>query len=504
MYLITSIVLIVMSLSALVGCAMPSEALTYPTTRVGNRAAAFFSAYNGGDEAALRRYVETHFDPRVLDKVPVDELVRLIREMWEEIGPLTPEVIRKQTPTELTLHARGEKTSKMWFEAQFAVTDASPAKLRTFSVNPGLSPDLADKSYGEWQSLTDLAREVARDSGVPGLAVVVIRDDQIDTAVWGVRVQGLPEVIHQDDRFHFGSITKSITSTMLGKLVELGVIDWNTRVADVLSDMEMHPAYRTVTLEELLQHRGGVVSHRRLPYSDDQLADLKSGTPTAQRAAYVADVLNREPIAPSGERMHYSNAGYVIAGHMAERASGQLWETLVQTHVFTPLNMSNSAFGWPATVKRPNQPRGHRIDDTTLTPQALDDTDEVGTFMAPAGDVHGSIADLAAYAVAHLNGLQGHDGILKAETMRRLHTAPVPVKEGAPYAAGWVVQERWDSGVWHWHNGSTGAFYALVMIHPASRMAVAVAMNAAPGSHEPVAKKMVHAIYRKAQDVTAN
>lgn len=469
MNLMTSIWLSAISLFALAGCTIPANVVTYPATSVGTRADAFFTAYRRGDEAAMRRYVQTHFDPRVFEEIPADELATWIHQMWEEIGPLTPVAIRHQTQTELSIHAQAEETGKMWFEARFVVTDTSPAKLRSFSVNPGLSPELANKTYKGWQNLTELVREAARDSGAPGVAVAVIRDGQIDTAVWGVRAQGSPEPIRQHDRFHFGSVTKSITSTMIGKLVELGVLDWETQVGNVLSDIDMHPAYRAVTLEELLQHRGGIVSHRRLPYSDAQLADFESDNPLAERAAYVADVLSQEPITLSSGRMHYSNAGYVIAGHMAERASGQRWETLVQTHVFAPLNMSNTAFGWPATLNRPDQPRGHRLTDRGLIPQTLNDTDAIHAFMAPAGDVHGSIVDLATYAAAHLHGLQGRDGLLKAGTIRRLHTAPASETLDTPYAAGWMVQKRWGEEVWHWHNGSTGTFYALVMIHPTGR-----------------------------------
>lgn len=501
MYVMTTIRLGLIGMYLLVGTALAADALTYPATSVGSRAGSFFTAYNGGDEAVLRRYVKAHFDPRVFETVPAGDLVNLIRDLWEELGALTPRAISTQTPTTLTLHIQADKAGDRWFEARFAVTEAASAKLRTFSLNPSLSPDLADKSYEGWRSLSELARAVARDIGVPGLAVAVFANERTEVAAWGVRVHGLPEMIHHSDRFHLGSITKSMTSTMIGRLVELGVVDWKTRIGDILSDIDMRPEYRTVTLEALLRHRGGIVSH--LPYSEKQLGAFRVGNPIEQRAAFVADVLKQGPSTSSIGSMRYSNAGYVIAGHMVERAAGQSWETLMRSHVLGPLNMTSADFGWPATTSRPHQPRGHRTNGASLTPQPLDDSYELGPLFAPAGDVHGSIVNLATYATAHLRGLRGRDGILKAETFRRLHALPANVQGTVPYAAGWVVEARWGEGIWHWHNGTAGTFYALVMIHPASQMAVAVAMNAAPGGHEATAMKMVHAVYRNVRGGTA-
>jgi CubicO group peptidase (beta-lactamase class C family) len=70
----------------------------------------------------------------------------------------------------------------------------------------------------------------------------------------------------------------------------------------------------------------------------------------AQREAYATIALSEAPALPPGSAFSYSNAGYVIAGLMAERATHQTWEALVREYVFAPLAMSHAGFGPTASV----------------------------------------------------------------------------------------------------------------------------------------------------------
>ena len=296
----------------------------------------------------------------------------------------------------------------------------------------------------------------------------------VERAAVGVRAHGSEDEALPGDLFHFGSVTKSITATMIGRLIEAGTLDWTTTVAEALPELEMGAAYRGVTLEQLLWHRGGVP--QAMTFDDADMSRLVGlpGTPTEQRATFQREVLAQEPIAAPGAEMHYSNAGYALAGLMAERAAKKPWSELVRAHVLAPLRLESMGFGWPATAERPAQPRGHYRDGDSLRVQGLDEYD-LGAFLAPAGDVHGSIDDLLRYAAAHLAGLRGKDGVLRAATVQRLHTPP----PGGDYAAGWVVAEEPGGGRVHWHNGSAGTFYALVQLFPDRDEAVAVLVNEA-------------------------
>ena len=97
-----------------------------------------------------------------------------------------------------------------------------------------------DWARQEWSYLSELVGRAHETTGVPALAVVVMRDGEItDEAIAGVRAMGVEGDATLDDRFHIGSITKSMTATVIARLIELGELDWDTTIAEALPDMEV-------------------------------------------------------------------------------------------------------------------------------------------------------------------------------------------------------------------------------------------------------------------------
>jgi len=70
----------------------------------------------------------------------------------------------------------------------------------------------------------------------------------------------------------------------------------------------------------------------------------------------------------------------------------------------------------------------------------------------------------------HMKGLRGEDALLRAATVRHLHT---PV-DG--YGLGWGVGP-FDGAMSSGHVGSAGSFMAVVSIWPAQDVAIAIAAN---------------------------
>ena len=349
---------------------------------------------------------------------------------------------------------------------------------------------LDEVDWQGWKELSGLLDDVRAHTGVPALAAACVRDGKIVAeATVGVRAFGSAAGVAADDRFHLGSVTKSFTAVVIGKLVEEGQLRWDTRVEQVLADIEMRDAYRSVTVEQLLQHRGGLPAYtERRPAGHDANREY-SGTPTEQRAAFLADVLVQEPIGASGGTASYSNAGYALAGHMAECVAGKSWEDLVRRYVFEPLGMRSGGFGVP------DQPRGHAGNGPEFKPVPTDAYPAMDTI-APAGNIHCSVGDLARYARAHLDGLAGEDGFLQAATVQRLHA--VPDGGGAMrFASGWIATEDASGDPVHRHGGTIGASYADVQLYPARRCAVIVLTNVGPGVGEPLASQVAQAMVQR-------
>ena len=322
-----------------------------------------------------------------------------------------------------------------------------------------------DKSTMEGPNLNSVAEQARKEYGLVGVAIGYARLDELPRiGVAGQRVHDSSNLIEPSDRFHLGSVSKSMTATAIASLVEKRQLSWNARLKDLLPEIEMKEGFRDATLEQLLQHRAGVVAHLQLTDQEyARLAGLK-GNSTQQRAIYVAEVLSMEP---RDNKFRYSNAGYTIAAYIAEKRSGRSWRQLILDEVFVPLKMNDSGFGWPKDHS-PNQPQGHRTDDDSkLVPGS---SFEPGAFMAPAGNIHCSIGDLLKYGKAHLSGLANRNGGLNPSTAKKLHQP----SDGVPYAFGWGIH---PTNGQHRHRGTLGTFYAYLVIIPQSEIVIGFACN---------------------------
>ena len=130
---------------------------------------------------------------------------------------------------------------------------------------------------------------------IPCLAAAVLEGDQlVARGITGVRKAGSSERATLNDQFHLGSDTKAMTATLVAELIEEGKLDWSTTIGQIFggSVKDMDPAWRTVTVEQLLTHRGGAPTNLNEGGLWSRLWERK-GTPTEQRMELVKGVLSR-------------------------------------------------------------------------------------------------------------------------------------------------------------------------------------------------------------------
>jgi CubicO group peptidase (beta-lactamase class C family) len=320
-------------------------------------------------------------------------------------------------------------------------------------------------------AVNQILEPIRAKHSLPGLAGAILsRRKVVAIGAVGVRKQGAPEPFTVNDVIHLGSCTKSITATMLAQLVEERKLAWSSTLGAVLRDLAdgMHPDYRQVTLTQLLTHRSGVP--RNGPWQE--LGPTRSTT--EQRRELVRRLLGNAPESKSGSKYAYSNAGYAIAGLMAETVTGQSWEDLMRERIFRPLRMASAGFGPPGTAGQIDQPWGHVREADHWKPLQSDNAPALG----PAGTVHCTIGDWARYVAEHIEGYHGRSRMLTKATFRQLQ---VP-EEGQEYAFGWAnVARSWAHGRALTHAGSNKMWYAVVWVAPERNFAVFAATNA--GGH---------------------
>ncbi len=308
--------------------------------------------------------------------------------------------------------------------------------------------------------------ELRANVGAPALAAAASkRDGPAIAFADGVRAIGHSAAVTTSDRWHLGSITKSMTATLVARAVEAGVVAWSETVGEVLGGVapEMAAAYRDITFVHLLSHRSGLPANIETGsllafprYNDDARQD---------RLAYARLALAQTPVGPAEQTFTYSNSGYVIVGAMLEARMGAPWEVLIQQHLFAPLGMASAGQGAPGTPGAYDQPVGHNVGPAGFVafPPGSQITDNPAV-LGPAGRVHATFEDVLKYLAAH----RDRTSFLRSENWERLHTPPF----GGDYALGWAQR---DGGLWH--NGSNTLWYAEVSFNANSGIIAAAATN---------------------------
>ena len=265
------------------------------------------------------------------------------------------------------------------------------------------------------------------------------------------------------------SDTKAMTATLTAMLIDEGKLRWDTTIADAFPELKgtMDKQYEAVTVEQLLTHRGGIPGAP--PAAAWKRAGEQQGTPMQQRYEFIQAVLAQPPEATRGTKMIYSNQGYAVIGAMLERLTGTPWETLITERLFKPLHMDSAGFGPPGTIGGVDQPWGHVRELGIVVPLQMDNPPAI----ASAGRVHCSLDDLARFTIFQMKG-ERTSGLLKPETIRKLHTPPA----GGNYACGWIVVKRsWAGGNALTHGGSNTMWYVVMWLAPEKDFSVVVAAN---------------------------
>jgi CubicO group peptidase (beta-lactamase class C family) len=245
------------------------------------------------------------------------------------------------------------------------------------------------------ENLDSLVREAMEEWQVPGVALSVTRDGEED---W-VKAYGLRDVeadlpVTGDTQFVLCSVTKSFTALGLAMLVDEGRLDWAKPVRDYLPEFRLLDAIATeqVTTIDLLCHHTGLPRHDWVWMPAD-----------ISRAEMLAALRHLEPTKDIRAAYQYCNLGYVAAGMVAERISGQTWEDFTRERIMKPLGMVHIGFSDADLERAPDSAR----------PYIVHDQEKPGEFTrrrarlwpiadTPAGGINVAASDMARYMRLYL------------------------------------------------------------------------------------------------------
>jgi CubicO group peptidase (beta-lactamase class C family) len=254
-------------------------------------------------------------------------------------------------------------------------------------------------------------------------------------------------------KFRLGSITKQFTAASILLLAERGQLTLDDPIKKHMPDAPA--AWDKITIYNLLTHTSGIPNFTNLPeYRSLKLED----TPVAKTVATVRD----KPLefAP-GEKMSYSNSGYLVLGYVIERISGGSYAKFVTDNIFTPLGMKDSGYD-SNTAIIPRRAAGY-------VPSATGPLNADYVHMSiphAAGALYSTIEDLLRWE----HGLFGGK-LISAASLVKMTT---PFKGN--YALGVSVETANGRKVVQ-HGGGIEGFNTFLAYYPDSKLTVAVLAN---------------------------
>lgn len=300
------------------------------------------------------------------------------------------------------------------------------------------SSQIIQKDFGAF------VEQARRDWGVPGVAVAVVKGDQVVfVRGYGVRIQGQSGAVDANTAFQLASVTKTFTAAALGSLVDEGKLGWDDPVINHLPGFAMSDPYATLhtSARDLLAHRSG------LP-------------------AFGADL--------------------TLAGTLAGQVAGSSWEAVVRSRLLEPLGMRRTRVVAAELNRDPNAATPHLSRPAGPAPMTTREGD--GAF-GPAGAISSSANDMAVWMRMLLaGGRLGAKQVLRAETVQELfrpamvsevsfsESPPINENTGFDYALGWATYAYNGRKVVE-KGGALAGVRSVVTLVPSEQLGVVVLAN---------------------------
>jgi CubicO group peptidase (beta-lactamase class C family) len=353
------------------------------------------------------------------------------------------------------------------------------------------------------QKLDEYAESHYRDWLIPGMAVAVIKDDEIVFAKgYGVRDINTGVAVDEQSVFAIGSASKAFTATVLAMLVDEGKLKWDDKVTEYLPYFQLYDPYVTkeFTVRDLLVHRSGLARSDFLWYSTGY-----------DREEIVKRVRHVESAYSFRAGFGYQNVMYLAAGQVAAAITGKSWDDLIKERIFLPLGMSNSYTSVTELEGLENQAYPHLKSGDKAERVNWRNIDNV----APAGSINSNVIDMAQWVRLNLGGgkYAGKELIGEAN-IKQLHGSQhlIPLDSefityynmmGQPnlftYGLGWFVFD-YKGEKYIWHGGAIDGMYAQVAFFPAQKLGIVALSNLSGGQLVPVLPLALHDFHSGASE----
>lgn len=313
---------------------------------------------------------------------------------------------------------------------------------------------------------------------VPGAAVGVVHGDEEYVAAQGVLKYGEDAQVTPDSLFRIGSVTKTVTATIVAALAEERVLDLEEHVAAYMPELRLSTAEaaRQLRVWHLLSHVAG--------WQGDHWTDTGSGDDALKRVA--TDVLPLLPqVTPVGTLASYNNVAVMLAGRVIEQVCRAPYAAVATDRVLRPLGMNDTYFSSDEIERRPHA-GGHHYENGV---PVADDVGALPRAFEPTGGLASSVRDQMRYLRFHLDGSAPGRTPLSLTALADMRRPRASMGGGVQIGLGWFLRHR-DGRLLVSHSGNvSGRYLTTMLLVPEERLGLVVLTNASGG--KPLGERMV-------------
>ena len=273
-----------------------------------------------------------------------------------------------------------------------------------------------------------------------------------------------------------GSTFKAMSTIALLQQMEAGKFKLDDRVNDYLTDFKIqgedpnHP----ITFRHLLTHTSGLpADFGGFPVWGDTVP------PPLNEYLRKSLKVTKPPVTS----VTYSNMAYTLVGYLVQKFSGVPYKQYIQEHIFTPLEMTSTAFE-PRPDMEERLAIPYVFDEKTGTQAA---TVRLKASVWPAGIVYGTVGNQANWLIANLNGGVYKDKrLISEQTIEQMFTRQYDQFKGtiegiwgnetAGFGLTWWTEVR-DGDRYIAHSGSVPGYTAFLLGNRDHKFGFAILTN---------------------------
>ena len=280
--------------------------------------------------------------------------------------------------------------------------------------------------------------------------------------------------------YQIASITKTFTSAMILKLVELEKLSLTDKVS------KFYPGYPhgdSITIEHLLTHTSGIWDYTR---DNDFLYNKQINGPV-QVEEMIRFFKDKPLDFRPGTAWSYSNSGYYLLGYIIQKVTGMPYEKALRQYIFMPLGMNHSGFDFKHLASI-DKAIGYYADTTEKPIKPAPVVEAAGPYAA--GSIYSTAGDLYKWHRAlQQYSIVGKDLLLKAYT---------PVKNN--YGYGWIIDSLYGRLMVS-HSGGIFGFSTNLARVPEDDVCVVLLSNMETNSRDQITRGLLAVVYGKPYNI---